>query len=148
MGLERQERSSTRLIFFFFASLLALKQFPVSPAILRLEAVEGKSTTWKINCCLCQTSVGQRMNLLVVFFQTQTGPSDPGSYRKLPMLGSHTTPTVKGPNATKKQTHTRVRDSKTTFAYGYPFSQSTETRNWSVLGNSHITGSVLGVPSH
>lgn len=146
MGLERQERSSTCLIFFCFPS--CTKAISCFSSNTEAGGRGGESTTWKINCCLCQTSAGQRMNLLVVFFQTQTGPSDPGRYRKLPMQGSHTTPTVKGPHATKKQTHTRVRDSKTTFAYGYQFSQSTETRNWSVLGNSHITTSVLGVPSH
>lgn len=42
----------------FFASLPTLKQFPVSPAILKLEAGERESTTWKINCHLCHSNFG------------------------------------------------------------------------------------------
>lgn len=41
---------------FFFASLLTLKQFPVSPAILKLEAGERESAMWKINCHLCHSN--------------------------------------------------------------------------------------------
>lgn len=40
----------------FFASLPTLKQFPVPPAILKLEAVERESAAWKINCHLCHSN--------------------------------------------------------------------------------------------